>query len=72
VNKGDPISSGGACKSQTSLAREDGLTVYRKSDWLIVLRDRESLLQGEATSRIWILLGKHELYPMRGSGLNTK
>jgi len=65
VNKGDPISSGGACKAKQAEISEDSLMTYRKSDQLIVLGDRESLLQGEAVGRTWIQLAKHEPYAMR-------
>jgi hypothetical protein len=45
---------------------------WRKSDWLIVLRGRESRLHGEAASRDGRVLGKHELHPAGGYGLLGK
>jgi len=39
-----------------------------KSDWLIVLRGRESRLHGEAASRSRIVHGKHGLHTMGGYG----
>jgi hypothetical protein len=45
---------------------------WRKSDWLIVLRGRESRLQGEAASRECRVLGKHELHAVGGYGLLCK
>jgi hypothetical protein len=45
---------------------------WRKSDWLIVLRGRESRLHGEAASRDGRVLGKHALHTAGGYGLLCK
>jgi hypothetical protein len=45
---------------------------WRKSDWLIVLRGRESRLPGEAASGSRIVRGQHGLHAMGGYGLLCK
>lgn len=45
---------------------------WRKSDWLIVLRGRESRSHGEAASGDGIVLGKHKLHTKGGDGLLCK
>jgi hypothetical protein len=42
--------------------------VHRESDWLIVLRGRESLLHGEAASSDGSKQGKHGLHSMGEHG----
>ncbi len=42
--------------------------VHRESDWLIVLRGRESLSHGEAASSDGSNQGKHGLHSMGGHG----
>ena len=42
--------------------------LLRESDWLIVLRDRESLSHGEAASSDGSNQGKHGLHSMGGHG----
>jgi hypothetical protein len=42
--------------------------LFRESDWLIVLRDRESLSHGEAASSDGSNQGKHGLHSMGGHG----
>lgn len=45
---------------------------WRKSDRLIVLRDRESRSHGEAAGRDRIVCGKHGLHSKGGFGLLCK
>jgi hypothetical protein len=46
--------------------------VCRKSDWLIVLRGRESRPHGEAASKGWAVRGRHGLHAKGGHGPLSK
>jgi hypothetical protein len=45
---------------------------WRKSDWLVVLRGRESRPHGEAASGSRIVRGKHGLHPMGDTAFYAK
>jgi hypothetical protein len=55
-------------KGRTSCQSEEDLITPGQSDWLIVLGDGESPLQGEAASRRWTDRGHHERHAKGGNG----